>query len=81
MASSSNSDQPVQELKHDPVPGYPKIFGIALAAAALYLAIILISSPGKVKYDHKGHGDSHAEKHAKAATDETPHDAKESKSH
>jgi len=79
MATSPDSESPIQELKHDAVPGYPEVFAIAIAG--LYLAIILISSPGKVDYGHKGYGDSNAEKHAKTATDETPNDAKESKSH
>ena len=81
MATSPDSETPIQELKHDAVPGYPKGFAIAIAIAGLYLAIILISSPGKVDHGHKGYGDSNAEKHAKTATDETPNDSKESKSH
>ena len=81
MATSPDSETPIQELKHDAVPGYPKGFAIAIAIAGLYLAIILISSPGKVDHGHKGYGDSNAEKHAKTATDETPNDAKKSKSH
>ena len=45
----------MDELKHDPVPGYPRAFAIAFAIMGLYLAVILISSPGKAekKYDKK----------------------------
>jgi len=32
------------ELSHEPVPGYIRIFIITLAAAVLYLAIILINT-------------------------------------
>jgi hypothetical protein len=32
------------ELSHEPVPGYIKIFIITMAAAVLYLAIILINT-------------------------------------
>ena len=35
-----------RELRHEPVPGYARIFSLAFAAAALYLACILLSSPG-----------------------------------
>lgn len=45
---------PLQELKHDPVPGYRKSFAIVFTVLGLYLALILISSPGQVEYD-KGH--------------------------
>lgn len=43
------SDEPIQELKHDAVPGYPRIFWICFAAMGLYLAIVLLTSPGQVK--------------------------------
>lgn len=57
MANHSPSVEPLQELKHDPVPGYLKAFLIAFAVMGLYLAIILISSPGPAD-SHHGHGDS-----------------------
>ncbi|MDF1738440.1 MAG: hypothetical protein P1U86_04715 [Verrucomicrobiales bacterium] len=62
MATPHNSDEPLKELKHEAVPGYPKAFAIALAVMGLYLAILLIASPGATK-SHHGHGDdkkSHA---------------------
>jgi len=34
----------IMELKHEPEPGYRTIFYIALAAAGLYLAIILLKT-------------------------------------
>lgn len=48
MASSPN-DPPLQELKHDAVPGYFSAFIVALVVMGLYLAFILISSPGPAK--------------------------------
>ncbi len=54
MANQTNSDEPLHELKHDPVPGYRKAFVIAFAIMALYLAAILISSPGSAKSHHVG---------------------------
>lgn len=66
----------VEQIKHEAAPGYPRVFAVASAAMGLYLAAILISSPGKVKY-----GDSHTDKHGKPKTTETSHDAEESKSH
>lgn len=36
----------LHELKHEARPGYGRIFAIAFAVMALYLALILISSPG-----------------------------------
>ena len=59
MASHSNSDEPLQELKHDAVPGYLKAFTIAFTIMGIYLAVILISSPGHAKkhgYGDKDHG-------------------------
>jgi len=53
MSAPANSDQPLQELKHDAVPGYMKAFLIAFAVMGIYLLVILISSPGQVD----GHGD------------------------
>jgi len=38
------------ELKHDARPGYGRVFVIAFAAMALYLAFILLSSPGTVSH-------------------------------
>ena len=50
--ANSPDDKPLQELKHDAVPGYLKAFIIAFAVMGLYLAFILISSPGSAKeYD------------------------------
>lgn len=60
MAIHSPDDGPLQELKHDAVPGYLKAFAIAFATMGLYLAIILISSPGSAKAD-KSHGGGKAE--------------------
>ena len=48
MANSPN-DTPLQELKHEAVPGYFLVFIIAAVAMGLYLAFILISSPGSAK--------------------------------
>lgn len=50
--ASKPGDQELRELKHEPVPGYGKAFAIAFAIMAIYLAIILISSPGPAT----GHG-------------------------
>ena len=47
--TSSPNDSPLQELKHDAVPGYLKAFIVAFAVMGIYLAIILISSPGSAK--------------------------------
>ncbi|MDA7921585.1 hypothetical protein N9B21_00985 [Verrucomicrobiales bacterium] len=62
MATHNNSDEPLKELKHDAVPGYLKAFVIAFAVMGLYLAILLIATPGPAK-GHHGHDDgkkSHA---------------------
>lgn len=53
MANRPDNDSPLQELKHDAVPGYMKAFIIAFAVMGLYLAVILITSPGPVKKDKK----------------------------
>ncbi len=61
MASHPPDDGPLQELKHDAVPGYLKAFTIAFAVMGLYLALVLISSPGPAKgdkYHDKGEGGS-----------------------
>lgn len=52
-----NTYEPLHELKHDAVPGYPKAFAIAFAAMALYLLLILLTSPGPAE-GHHGHTDS-----------------------
>lgn len=54
--------QPLQELKHEPVPGYRKVFVIVFFILSLYLALILISSPGPA--DHgKGQGKKEQSSH------------------
>lgn len=50
--AANKADPVIQELRHEPVPGYAKVFLIAAAAAIAYLALILVSSPGKVKKNH-----------------------------
>lgn len=40
----NNKHDEIMELKHDPEPGYRTAFYIALAAAGLYLAIILLKT-------------------------------------
>lgn len=67
--SPGNPDEPLQELKHDAVPGYPKAFAIAFATMGLYLALILISSPGPAKSDH-GYGKSHHAPKEAASSDQ-----------
>ena len=54
MASHDPKDAPLQELKHDAVPGYLRAFIAAFVIMGVYLAIILITSPGPAK----GHGGS-----------------------
>jgi hypothetical protein len=76
MADPISNRDLIEQIKHETVPGYPRVFAVASAAMGLYLAAILISSPGKVKY-----GDNHTDKHGKPVTTETSHDAEESKSH
>jgi hypothetical protein len=51
MAAHSDP-QPLQELKHEPVPGYGRVFAICFAAMALYLLIILLTSPGAADAHH-----------------------------
>jgi len=46
------TDPVLHELRHVPVPGYAKVFLTAAAVAIAYLALILLSSPGKVKKDY-----------------------------
>ena len=55
MDAHSPSDKPLQELKHDAVPGYPLAFGVCFAVMGLYLAYILVSSPGKVEKHYDDH--------------------------
>lgn len=59
-----NPDEPLQELKHDAVPGFPKAFVIAFVAMALYFLLILVTSPGKVEKHHgdDAHGHAHGDK-------------------
>jgi hypothetical protein len=54
MANHPDSE-PLQELKHEAVPGYGRVFAICFAAMALYLLLILVSSPGAADahHDHK----------------------------
>jgi len=52
MAQLSDNGSPLHELKHEAVPGYFQAFIIAFAAMGLYLAVILITSPGSAK-EHK----------------------------
>ena len=42
----------LQELRHEPVPGFARPFLIVAAVAIVYLALILVTSPGKVKKDY-----------------------------
>jgi hypothetical protein len=42
----------LQELRHEPVPGFTRPFLIVAAVAIVYLALILVTSPGKVKKDY-----------------------------
>ena len=49
----------MHELKHDPVPGYPRAFAIAFLIMGLYLALILVSSPGKADKHHPPASTSH----------------------
>lgn len=62
---SASTKEPLQVLKHDPVPGYPRIFWIAFFVMGLYLLIILVSSPGPAK----GHHDDHHKGGAEPAVD------------
>ena len=49
MANLPTDGKPLKELKHEAVPGYLMAFSIAFATMGIYLAIILISSPGSAK--------------------------------
>ncbi len=48
MAAPAGSSE-LRELKHEAKPGYGRIFAIVFVILGLYLAFILISSPGPVK--------------------------------
>ena len=50
-----SSDEPIQELKPEPVSGYREACIIMLGLLALYLAIALVATPGPVSH----HGDDH----------------------
>jgi len=47
------SEELLQTLHHKAVPGYRFAFLMVFGIMVLYLAIILISSPGSVAYPHK----------------------------
>ena len=49
MAKRPPNDSPLQELKHEAVPGYFKAFIIAFAVMGIYLVVILITSPGSAR--------------------------------
>lgn len=53
MANRPSDNRPLQQLKHEPVPGYFKAFVIAFAVMGIYLALILITSPGPANEHHK----------------------------
>lgn len=53
MATTTGSSE-LRELKHEAKPGYGRIFALVFAILGLYLAFILISSPGPAK----SHGQS-----------------------
>ncbi len=48
MTAPTGSSE-LRELKHEAKPGYGRIFAIVFAVLGLYLALILISSPGPAK--------------------------------
>ncbi len=66
MAQSSNN-APLKEFKHAAVPGYFTIFMIVFVALGLYLAVILISSPGSAKKAY--HNDNSVNEANSAVTD------------
>ncbi|PAW64703.1 MAG: hypothetical protein B9S36_01905 [Verrucomicrobiia bacterium Tous-C2TDCM] len=58
---SSTGTSERRELKHDAKPGYGRVFAIVFAILGLYLALILISSPGPAKsHGHSEDGASSA---------------------
>ena len=64
MHSQHDSDHPLRELKHEAVPGYRTAFAIALVGMAIYLAVILYTSPGQVKYPYPEKKDQNAKEHS-----------------
>lgn len=54
----ASSTRESAELRHEAQPGYRRIFAIAIALMGIYLAIILISSPGSAK-SHGPKSESH----------------------
>ena len=53
MAKQPTNDIPKREVKHEAAPGYPIVFLAAFLGTAIYLAIILITSPGSAKHHKK----------------------------
>jgi len=49
------SEEPLHSLHHAAVPGYRLAFAIALGVMALYLAAVLVSSPGRAGHHHEEH--------------------------
>ncbi len=45
------SSAPLQELRHEAKPGFPRIFEIVFATMCFYLAIIFIVGSGLLKKD------------------------------
>ncbi|MEM9479507.1 MAG: hypothetical protein AAGA58_07630 [Verrucomicrobiota bacterium] len=60
-------EEEFEQLKHDAVPGYPRIFAIAFASMALYLLLILFTSSGPAKGSHSSKDKTHHD--AKSKTD------------
>ncbi|MEM9281202.1 MAG: hypothetical protein AAGA96_05200 [Verrucomicrobiota bacterium] len=82
MNNHSKGEEPLQELKHEAVPGYAKAFAIAFAIMGLYLAVILFSSPGPAEYkSHDKASDDHGAEKKDSPEDEKQHDGTESKPH
>ncbi len=71
-----NPDEPLQVLKHDPVPGYPKAFAIAFAVMGLYLLLILFTSPGPATHGDHG-GEDHGSHQEAGHEDTTSHSTDE----
>ena len=72
MHSQHDSDQPLRELKHEAIPGYRTAYAIALGTMAIYLAVILYTSPGQVEHHYekkdknaKEHSENHSNKETK----------------
>ena len=47
------SEEPFQTLQHEAEPGYRFAFLVAFGVLGLYLAAILVSSPGPASHSHK----------------------------